>query len=292
MHDADRREESFRPTPPPPPREQVVGEVSPDSAECGDAFVRSAPAEHAGEARAHTDDDGDSGRLRAQNGSGGSKRRIIAIAVAAGVLALVAAAAFAAMVLGSADAVPEERAIDPKPPIIAARSNDEAVSAESEQAQEDVSAQLSALAGNEDGVLERYVEQFIGDYDAGVDTATSYRFSDLGITPEELAEKLQEGLSFSVEGADVYGDKAWVEVSVASKSFSDQADVFAASVAFGSDAADAEQYKEYLKESLLGAFDKVKPREESLLVVIERGDAGWSLSSEDVATLLGAAWYG
>ena len=108
-----------------------------------------------------------------------------------------------------------------------------------------------------------------------------------------MTAKLRVGLSFEVEAVDVYGDKAWVEAKVFSKSFSEQADVFAARLAGAAlNYEDAESYKAYVKEALLGAFDSVKARSKSSLVVVDRDESGWSFSPDDVASLLGGAWCG
>lgn len=293
MHDTDRRDEDSRFIPPPPPCEQVarsegaigasVGEKPDDAAPFGRKERADAPACDATAASEASE-----AKARPER----PKRRIAIIAAAACLLAVAAAVSFAAMAAGAGKGASDERAIDPRPSNVAARGDAAAPSAEAAQAQQDIAAQFAALAADEDGVLEAYVRQFIEDYDAGVDETASYGFSDLGISSEELADKLAEGMSLSVVSADVYGDKAWVEASVTSKSFSDQADIFAASVADAADCEDAEQYKAYLKEKLLAAFDRVRPRTASVLVVVERGDEGWRLSSDDIATLLGEAWYG
>ena len=212
--------------------------------------------------------------------------------VAAAACAAALAVAVGALAVGlSEESKPaDDRTIDSRP---AAASTNASPSAEASEAEEALSAQLAAVAADEDGVLSAYVERFMADYDAGIDPDSSYRFSDLGISAEELTEKLRVGLSFEVEAVDVYGDKAWVEARVSSKSFSEQADVFAARLTGAAlNYEDAESYKAYVKEALLGAFDSVKARSKSSLVVVDRDESGWSFSPDDVASLLGGAWCG
>lgn len=292
MKDAEKQDAAFSPTPPPPPRVQVsVGERrcddEPSDVEEG-ACLSSASAERTGEPSSEEAVQEASGRERACR----PKRRVAAIAVAAALFAIAAVVAFAAIALDRAESASDERAIDPRPSTATARAGEGVPTEETAQAQGDIAAQLAAVAADEDGVFASYVQQFVDCYDAGVDGSTSYGFADLGISSAELAEKLRDGLSFSVESVDVYGSKAWVGVEVTSKSFSDQADVFAASVAAAPAYEDADGYRDYLKSSLLGAFDRVKPRAGDALVVIERTDEGWRLSSDDIASLLGEAWYG
>ena len=212
--------------------------------------------------------------------------------VAAAACAAALAVAVGALAVGlSEESKPaDDRTIDSRP---AAASTNASPSAEASEAEEALSAQLAAVAADEGGVLSAYVERFMADYDAGIDPDSSYRFSDLGISAEELTAKLRVGLSFEVEAVDVYGDKAWVEAKVFSKSFSEQADVFAARLAGAAlNYEDAESYKAYVKEALLGAFDSVKARSKSSLVVVDRDESGWSFSPDDVASLLGGAWCG
>lgn len=292
MHDTDRRDDDSRFIPPPPPCEQVgrsgsASDVSFDE-EPGEAPLS---AREGGEKRPVCAAPSSAADAR-QSCPGRPSRRIAVIVAAACLLAVAAVVSFAAMAAGQGGAASDERAIDPQPSGAATRVDDAAPSAEARQAQQDIASQLSALAADEDGALEAYVRQFIEDYDAGVDAAASYGFSDLGISSAELTERLAQGLAFSIVSADVYGDKAWIEVSVTSKSFSDQSDIFAASISDAARCEDAEQYKQYLKERLLEAFDRVKPRTASALVVVERGEEEWMLSSDDIATLLGEAWYG
>lgn len=292
MKDARMQDGTFSPTPPPPPRVQVsVGERR-----CGDALsdteenacLPSASGERAGEFAPEeaVREISDRGRTFRP------KRRVATIAAAAALFAIAAVVAFAVMALDRVESASDERAIDPRPSTATARAGENAPTEEAAQAQGDIAAQLAAVAADEDGVFASYVQRLVDCYDAGVDRSASYGFADLGISSADLAEKLRDGLSFSVESVDVYGNKAWVGVEVTSKSFSDQADIFAASVAAAPAYEDADAYRDYLKSSLLGAFDRVKPRTGDALVVIESADEGWRLSSDDIASLLGEAWYG
>lgn len=227
------------------------------------------------------------------NGDDDRRAKLHRGAVAAAVACAAAlAVAVGALVVGLNDRpeVDEDRVIDSRPAAASAKAEPSAEASEVEAALFD---QLSALVADEDAALTGYVERFMAAYDAAIDPESSYRFCDLGITPEELVDKLKAGLAFKIESVDVYGGKAWVEVSVSSKSFSEQADAFAAKVAGAAlDHEDAEAYKAYLKEALLDSFDGVKVRPGSALVVVDRGEDGWGFSSDDVASLLGAAWYG
>lgn len=212
-----------------------------------------------------------------------------ACAAIVGIGVALAAAGGAYVRAGSADA---DRAVDAQESRSLARSVGGAQEEDAAVVEEAVSAQLAALACDEGGVLTAYVQQFLDGYDAGIDAAVSYGFADIGITADDLADKLREGLSFSVDHVDVYGDRAWIDVSVSSKSFADQADVFAVARMDEGAYADDENYRAALKEALLSSFDKVKPRETDMLVVVDEGDAGWLLSSGDMSSLLGSAWYG
>lgn len=295
MDEQAGNDDGFRPIPPPPPCEQVVAR----SSEASDAGFAAAAAPSSGERCASPGAAGvpDAGRTEPQGrtaqGAARAKNRRAVGAVAAAMAVVagigIAVAAFSAATTQQVD---DERAIDRNAAKAAAQTEGEDRSQEASDAQTALSAQLFALAANEDASLEAYVLQFMADYDAGTDSS-SYGFADLGISAEELTEKLCDGLSFEVVSVDVYGSKAWVDVSVTSKSFSDQADAFAAAMN-GADREyeDADAYKAALKEALLGAFDTVKPRSSDMLVVVNRGDDGWAFTSDDVASLLGSAWYG
>lgn len=287
---------------PPPPFEQVARHVrEADEPEPASFLPEPAGKEKGASARfemhgfrEREQEAPDAGR-RALLEDAPSRRLAAVIAGVACLLALVAVIAAVAMAwMGGSSETADDRAIDPRPARITQGSSGEgAQSAEAVQAQEELSAQLAALVADDDGELSAYVGQFMADYDADVDAAVSYGFSDLGISVEELTEKLCDGLSFDIEGIDVYGDKAWVEVSVVSKGFSEQSDVFASKMAESADDFEnAEQYKGFMKDALLASFDEVKTRSNTMLVVVGRGEDGWNLSSEDMASLLGAAWYG
>ncbi len=275
---------------PPPPHEQVAARDECDRADAaaqGDApsLDRGGALPPSRMARKRFASDGD-------GATAGRRPRHRGALVAATACATALAVAIGALAVGlSEESKPaDDRAIDSRP---AAASTNASSSAEASEAEEALFAQLAAVAADEDGALSAYVERFMADYDAGIDPDSSYRFSDLGISAEELTAKLKAGLSFEVEAVDVYGDKAWVEVGVSSKSFSEQADVFAAKLAGAAlNYDDAESYKAYVKEALLGAFDSVKARSKSSLIVVDRGEDGWSFSSDDVASLLGGAWCG
>lgn len=224
-----------------------------------------------------------------------SDRRILV--VVAGVLCLVCVVAIAAFTILPQAATDEARSDDRVVGSDSGRDSavvfDTNATADAREASEAVVGQFVALSKNEDSQLTTYVQAFMQDYDAGVNKNVSYGFSDLGITADELSAKLQDGLSAEVVSVDVYGDKAWVEVSVVSRSFADQTEAFAAAMARGDrDFADEESYREYLKQELLGAFDEVEPRAHETLIVMEREDEGWQLSPENMASLLGTAWYG
>lgn len=224
-----------------------------------------------------------------------SDRRILV--VVAGVLCLVcvvAIAAFSMLPQATTDETrSDDRVVDSDSGQNSAVVFDTNATADAREVSEAIAGQFDALSKDEDLQLTSYVQVFMQDYDAGVSKGVSYGFSDLGITADELSAKLQDGLSAEVVSVDVYGDKAWVEVSVVSRSFADQTEAFAAAMARGDrDFADEESYKEYLKQELLGAFDEVDPRTHETLIVMEREDGGWRLSSENMASLLGMAWYG
>ncbi|MDO5042292.1 MAG: hypothetical protein Q4D92_02135 [Slackia sp.] len=287
---------------PPPPHEQVAGH----SKEREPAFFASSfsDSDEAGQGmldRLEACDSQEKGRtssdaVRSGFSQGLAPKRLAAIiAGVACFLAVVAVVSAAAMAwMGGSSAASDERAIDSRPANAErGTSNAEEQSSEASQVQEELSSQLAALAADEDGKLSAYVERFMADYDAGVDPALSYGFSDLGISAEELMEKLCDGLAFNIESVDVYGSKAWVEVTVVSKGFSEQGDVFASRMADSAGGFDdAEQYKIFMKDALLAAFDEVKARSNTALVVVDRDEDGWSLSFEDTASLLGDAWYG
>ena len=269
---------------PPPPYEQVAAHDEGDRADAplldrGGAL----PPSRMTRKRPASDGDGTAAERR-------PRHRGALVAAAACAAALAVAVGALAVGLSEESKPADDRTIDSRP---AAASTNASPSAEASEAEEALSAQLAAVAADEDGVLSAYVERFMADYDAGIDPDSSYRFSDLGISAEELTAKLRVGLSFEVEAVDVYGDKAWVEAKVSSKSFSEQADVFAARLAGAAlNYEDAESYKAYVKEALLGAFDSVKARSKSSLVVVDRDESGWSFSPDDVASLLGGAWCG
>lgn len=275
---------------PPPPYEQVAAHDEGDRADAaakGDAPLLdrggALPPSRMTRKRSASDGDGTAVERR-------PRHRGALVAAAACAAALAVAVGALAIGLSEESKPADDRTIDSRP---AAASTNASPSAEASEAEEALSAQLAAVAADEDGVLSAYVERFMADYDAGIDPDSSYRFSDLGISAEELTAKLRVGLSFEVEAVDVYGDKAWVEAKVSSKSFSEQADVFAARLAGAAlNYEDAESYKAYVKEALLGAFDSVKARSKSSLVVVDRDESGWSFSPDDVASLLGGAWCG
>lgn len=275
---------------PPPPYEQVAarGEDEQDAAGAwGDDLLldrgQVSPPPRIARKRTPSDDEGRTAERRPLH-------RAALIAAVACVAAFAVAVGALAVGLSEGLKPADDRAIDSRP---AAAPSNASSSAESSEVEEALSAQLAAVAADEDGALSAYVERFMADYDAGIDPASSYRFSDLGISTEELVAELRIGLGFRVEAVDVYGSKAWVEVTTTSKSFSEQADAFAAKVAgAASNYEDAESYREYLKEALLSSFDGVMARPSSALVVVDRGEDGWSFSSDDVASLLGGAWYG
>ncbi len=281
MDQEHSKDEAFRPTPPPPPIVQVPAGATavsqdasgqPDEAPASDA---ASPSEPAVPERS-------------------TRRRVVIVAAAVCAVAL-AAGIVAAVVLTNMHAaaqVDEGRTLDSKTETSKTQQAGTSDSEEAIEARKAFAAQLDALAANENGELTAYVQQFIDEYDAGVDAGGSYGFADLGITADELAEKLKDGLVFEIENVDVYDGKAWVDLEVTSKSFSDQADVFASAVDEADAFDDAEAYKAYLKEQLLGAFDKVQPQTEADLVVIEASEEGWVLSENDVSSLLGTAWYG
>lgn len=275
---------------PPPPYEQVAAHDEGDRADAaakGDAPLLdrggALPPSRMTRRRSASDGDGMAAERR-------PRHRGALVAAAACAAALAVAVGALAVGLSEESKPADDRTIDSRP---AAASTNASPSAEASEAEEALSAQLAAVAADEGGVLSAYVERFMADYDAGIDPDSSYRFSDLGISAEELTAKLRVGLSFEVEAVDVYGDKAWVEARVSSKSFSEQADVFAARLAGAAlNYEDAESYKAYVKEALLGAFDSVKARSKSSLVVVDRDESGWSFSPDDVASLLGGAWCG
>lgn len=275
---------------PPPPYEQVAAHDEGDRADAaakGDAPLLdrggALPPSRMTRRRSASDGDGMAAERR-------PRHRGALVAAAACAAALAVAVGALAVGLSEESKPADDRTIDSRP---AAASTNASPSAEASEAEEALSAQLAAVAADEGGVLSAYVERFMADYDAGIDPDSSYRFSDLGISAEELTAKLRVGLSFEVEAVDVYGDKAWVEAKVFSKSFSEQADVFAARLAGAAlNYEDAESYKAYVKEALLGAFDSVKARSKSSLVVVDRDESGWSFSPDDVASLLGGAWCG
>lgn len=282
---------------PPPPCEQVARAVGvEEESRAGFSAAVSDCVESAGVARAsleHADAaaSNEGGPRDARRVSRTSRAVLVAATCAAvvGIGVALAAAGGAYVRAGSADA---DRAVDAQESRSLARSVGGAQEEDAVVVEEAVSAQLAALASDEDGVLTAYVQQFLDGYDAGIDAAVSYGFADIGITADDLTDKLREGLSFSVDRVDVYGDRAWIDVSVSSKSFSDQADAFAAARMEEGAYADDESYRAALKEALLSSFDKVKPRETDMLVVVDEGEEGWLLSSDDISSLLGSAWYG
>lgn len=224
-----------------------------------------------------------------------SDRRILVVAAGAFCLALVVAAAafFMAPQTDAEESRLSDRATETDPERNSAVVLDANATADAREVSELVTGQFEALSKNENAELTFYVQAFMQDYDEGVDEGVSYGFSDLGITADELAEKLRTDLEAEVVSVDAYGDKAWVEVSVTSRSFSDQADAFASAVARSSqDFADEESYKEHLRKTLLESFDGLEPRTNDTLIVVERVDGAWQLSSENMTSLLGMAWYG
>ena len=240
-------------------------------------------------------------RRRAEKSAGGRGRSVVsdrrALVVAAGVFCLALIVAVAAFFMAPQMDADESRSSDRATEADSERNSavvlDANATADAREVNELVTGQFEALSKNENSELTFYVQAFLEDYDEGVDESVSYGFSDLGITADELAEKLCNDLGAEVVSVDAYGDKAWVEVSVTSRSFSDQAEVFAASVARSNqDFADEESYKEYLRRTLLESFDGLEPRTNDTLIVVERVDGAWQLSSENMTSLLGMAWYG
>ena len=240
-------------------------------------------------------------RRRAEKSAGGRGRSLVsdrrALVVAAGVFCLALIVAVAAFFMAPQTDVDESRSSDRATEADSERNSavvlDANATVDAREVNELVTGQFEALSKNENSELTFYVQAFMEDYDEGVDESVSYGFSDLGITADELAEKLCNDLGAEVVSVDAYGDKAWVEVSVTSRSFSDQAEVFAASVARSNqDFADEESYKEYLRKTLLESFDGLEPRTNDTLIVVERVDGAWQLSSENMTSLLGMAWYG
>lgn len=240
-------------------------------------------------------------RRRAEKSAGGRGRSVVsdrrALVVAAGVFCLALIVAVAAFFMAPQTDADESRSSDRATEADSERNSavvlDANATVDAREVNELVTGQFEALSKNENSELTFYVQAFMEDYDEGVDESVSYGFSDLGITADELAEKLCNDLGAEVVSVDAYGDKAWVEVSVTSRSFSDQAEVFAAAVARSNqDFADEESYKEYLRKTLLESFDGLEPRTNDTLIVVERVDGAWQLSSENMASLLGMAWYG
>ena len=240
-------------------------------------------------------------RRRAEKSAGGRGRSLVAdrraLVVAAGVFCLALIVAVAAFFMAPQTDADESRSSDRATEADSERNSavvlDANATADAREVNELVTGQFEVLSKNENSELTFYVQAFMEDYDEGVDESASYGFSDLGITADELAEKLCNDLGAEVVSVDAYGDKAWVEVSVTSRSFSDQAEVFAASVARSNqDFADEESYKEYLRKTLLESFDGLEPRTNDTLIVVERVDGAWQLSSENMTSLLGMAWYG
>ena len=240
-------------------------------------------------------------RRRAEKSAGGRGRSLVsdrrALVVAAGVFCLALIVAVAAFFMAPQTDADESRSSDRATEADSERNSavvlDANATADAREVSELVTGQFEVLSKNENSELTFYVQAFMEDYDEGVDESVSYGFSDLGITADELAEKLCNDLGAEAVSVDAYGDKAWVEVSVTSRSFSDQAEVFAASVARSNqDFADEESYKEYLRKTLLESFDGLEPRTNDTLIVVERVDGAWQLSSENMTSLLGMAWYG
>lgn len=240
-------------------------------------------------------------RRRAEKSAGGRGRSLVAdrraLVVAAGVFCLALIVAVAAFFMAPQTDTDESRSSDRATEADSERNSavvlDANATADAREVSELVTGQFEVLSKNENSELTFYVQAFMEDYDEGVDESVSYGFSDLGITADELAEKLCNDLGAEAVSVDAYGDKAWVEVSVTSRSLSDQAEVFAAAVARSNqDFADEESYKEYLRKTLLESFDGLEPRTNDTLIVVERVDGAWQLSSENMTSLLGMAWYG
>lgn len=308
-NDFDQKAVSSQAAPPPPaPSVQLAqahGERScnePGSDDLGFAQETCGRAPEEGEAAGAADRRGEAFARRGTEKAVGDHRRSLisdrrVLIVAAGVFCLALIVAAAAFFMAPQTDVDESRSSDRATEADSERSSavvlDANATADAREVSELVTGQFEILSKNENSELTPYVQAFMEDYDEGVDESVSYGFSDLGITADELAEKLRTDLEADVVSVDAYGDKAWVEVSVTSRSFSDQAEAFASAVARSSqDFADEESYKDYLRKTLLESFDGLEPRTNDTLIVVERVGGAWQLSSENMTSLLGMAWYG
>lgn len=210
-------------------------------------------------------------------------------AIGLAVVCLVALGAY--LVVGAyhdqRDASENERAITPAP-----STETKEAAAEELEVFDVVSAGFAQLAEDKDGIFMRFVQEFIDEYDADAQEHESYSLTDLGITADELAVRLKSGFSCEVTNVDVYGTTAWVDVTVTSRSMTDQADALAASL-LSKDVSfdDEDAYKAFLKEAFLDAFRNTDAKTSDVLITIEQTATGaWELSESNIEYVLGAAW--
>lgn len=243
--------------------------------------------------------------LRSDRERRSRRTRVAALGMAAAGIALLVAGALAALATTHPLGMPgvqddtsavQDAPVDDSPEEespSSAGTEDESISAvEAVVAADQINASFAALSSDTDGAFSEYVRAFMDDYDRGVNRETSYAFSDLGIDTQELSQALIAGFSCSVIDIDVHGGTAWVTLEVASKGLADQADAFARAVEeSGGGLENEEEYKAFLKESYLAAFDDISPRSHSLLVTVEKSNDGWKVTDATMEYVLGSVWY-